>query len=65
MPCPWVRRGPPGEVTQATLDGTVLGPLNSSSNTSNGVGTLDSSFQASELELLRGKLNELILALRR
>ena len=67
-------QGPPGEVTNAALGSALTATLNSaaanSSANSNGVGTLDIPFSndppaLSDIELLRTKLNELILALRR
>ncbi len=57
-------QGAAGEVTQAQLDGVVAGVLNSTGNGSNGVSTLDPAMPL-DLVLLRDKLNDLILALRR
>lgn len=53
--------GAAGEVSQSQLDNAI----NGTSNNSNGVGTLDSSFGDPASEELRNKLNELITALRR
>ena len=50
-------QGPPGEISQAQLDDAISG---TSANT-NGVGTLDDAFGDPDLEVLRGKVNELIL----
>jgi hypothetical protein len=58
-------QGPPGEVTQTDLNNGLLNNLSQCSNISNGVGTLDNPFADPEAEELRGKLNELINALRR
>ena len=59
-------QGPPGEVTLAQLNTAI----NGTSNTSNGVATLDSPFvndppTLADLEMMRAKVNELIVALRR
>ena len=58
--------GAPGEVSQAQLDSAISG---TSANT-NGVSTLDTAFAndpptLADLELLRAKVNELILNGRR
>jgi hypothetical protein len=53
--------GAPGEVTNAALDAAIGG----TSSNSNGVGTLDTPFADPDDEALRGKVNELIAALRR
>ena len=58
--------GLPGEVTNAALSSAIGG----TSSNSNGVGTLDNAFTndpptTADLELMRSKVNELILALRR
>jgi hypothetical protein len=58
-------QGPPGEVTQTDLNNGLLNTLSQCSNISNGVATLDNPFSDAEAEELRGKLNELINALRR
>jgi hypothetical protein len=69
--------GVPGEVTQAQLSNDLVNMSNYTmnqvlpltSNNSNGVQTLDTSFGdppiTADLETLRAKLNELILGLRR
>jgi len=59
-------QGAPGEVTNAALDSAIAG----TSNNTNGVATLDTPFTNDPLsladgELLRNKINELILAARR
>ncbi len=59
-----IPQGNPGEVTQAQLDNSVQGVLNSSSNNTNSVPTLDPAMPV-DLTILRDKMNELILALRR
>ena len=57
--------GPPGEVTESALAGAIAG---TSANT-NAVATLDTAFSdppaLADLEAIRAKLNELIMALRR
>ena len=53
--------GAPGEVSNATLNSAIGG----TSSNSNGVGTLDTPFADADDEALRGKLNELLVALRR
>lgn len=62
---PQGEQGPPGEVSLATLDAAIAG---TSANT-NAVATLDAGFSDppthADLEALRAKLNELVLALRR
>ena len=58
-------QGPPGEVTQSDLNNGLLNNLSQCSSNSNGVDTLDTAFGDAEAEALRGKLNELINALRR
>ena len=66
--------GAPGEVTTSALNAaigsTLMSALSSSSANSNAVPTLDSPFindppTPADMEILRGKLNELITALRR
>ena len=57
--------GPPGEVTQVDLDNGLLNTLNQTSANTNAVSTLDDSFADPDMEALRQKMNELILALRR
>ena len=52
-------------MTQTDLNNGLLNNLSQCSNISNGVATLDSPFSDAEAEELRGKLNELINALRR
>ena len=54
-------QGPPGEVTNAALAAAIAG---TSANT-NSVATLDAPFADSDMEALRQKLNEMLLALRR
>jgi len=61
--------GPPGEVTTEVLNAALAGVLeaaasNSSAN-SNGVTTIDTPMVNPDSEILRQKINELILALRR
>jgi hypothetical protein len=62
-------QGPQGEVTLSQLDNAIAGVLNVSSNSSNGVSTLDqpadSSYNQMQMQAVLGKLDELILALRR
>lgn len=58
-------QGPPGEVTLADLNNAMQATLNQSSNVSNAVPTFDSPLAHPDMEALRQKLNELILALRR
>jgi hypothetical protein len=53
--------GAPGEVSNAALASAIGG----TSSNSNGVGTLDTPFADPDDEALRGKMNELIAALRR
>jgi hypothetical protein len=68
-----IPQGFPGEVTQAQLSNDLANTsnfciqqsLNQSSNNSNAVTTLDTPFVDPDVEAVRGKLNELILALRR
>jgi hypothetical protein len=57
--------GAPGEVTNAALAAEIAGVVAGSSANSNGVGTLDTPFADPDDEALRGKLNELLAALRR
>lgn len=61
--------GPPGEVSQMTLDAAVAGVLGASSNSSNAVGTLNQSAEASysptQMQDVLSKVDELINALRR
>jgi len=59
-------QGPPGEVTNAQLSSAIAG----TSNLSNAVATLDTPFAndpptLADLEVMRAKMNELIIALRR
>ncbi|MBL9115604.1 MAG: hypothetical protein JNJ83_11410 [Verrucomicrobiaceae bacterium] len=54
-------QGVPGEVTAAQLSGAIAG----TSNVTNSVATLDTAFADADLETVRQKLNELILAARR
>jgi hypothetical protein len=68
-----IPQGFPGEVTQAQLSNDLANTsnfciqqsLNQSSNNSNAVTTLDTPFVDPDVEAVRQKLNELILALRR
>ncbi len=53
--------GAPGEVSNAALDAAIGG----TSSNSNGVGTLDTPFADPDDEALRGKVNEMQLAMRR
>jgi len=53
--------GQPGEVTNAALAAAIAG----TSNSTNSVDTLNSPFADPDLEAVRGKINELILAQRR
>ncbi len=53
--------GAAGEVSNATLASAIGG----TSSNSNGVGTLDTPFGDPDAEALRGKVNEMLLALRR
>jgi hypothetical protein len=53
--------GAPGEVSNVALDAAIGG----TSSNSNGVGTPDMPFADPDDEALRGKVNELIAALRR
>ena len=57
--------GAPGEVTNAALAAEIAGVVAGSSANSNAVGTLDTPFADPDAESLRGKLNELLAALRR
>ena len=54
-------QGAPGEVTNTALAAAIAG----TSNTTNGVATLDTAFSDPDKEELRQKINELILAQRR
>ncbi|MFZ4592858.1 MAG: hypothetical protein ACOYOF_01285 [Verrucomicrobiaceae bacterium] len=54
-------QGPPSEISQAQLNSAISG----TSNNTNGVGTLDSSFAGPDVEALRQKLNGMILNGRR
>ncbi len=54
-------QGPPGEVTLAQLTAAIGG----TSNISNSVTTLDTAFADPDDEIIRAKINELVLALRR
>ena len=53
--------GPVGEVSAEQLAGAIGG----TSANSNAVGTLEDAFADPDMELLRGRFNELVLALRR
>jgi hypothetical protein len=65
IPPSFSANGAPGEVTNAALAAEIAGVVAGSSANSNGVGTLDTPFADPDAEALRGKLNELIEALRR
>jgi hypothetical protein len=54
-------QGPPGEVTNSQPSSTISG----TSNNTNGVATLDTPFADPDVEALRQRFNELVLALRR
>jgi len=54
-------QGPPGEVTNAQLSSAISG----TSSNSNAVAALDTPFAEPDAEMLRQKMNELVLALRR
>jgi hypothetical protein len=62
-------QGPPGEVTLSQLDNAITGLLNVSSNSSNGVNTLnqpaDANYNQAQMQDVLSKLDELISALRR
>ena len=62
-------QGPPGEVTQTDLNNAELNMLGQSSANSNAVGTLgltaDGTYNASQMQDVMNKLDELINALRR
>ena len=53
--------GLPGEVTSAALAAAIAG----TSNNTDGVATLDTPFADPDTEVLRAKVNEILLALRR
>jgi hypothetical protein len=53
--------GAPGEVSLAQLDNAISGTSNSTSS----INTLDSGFADADMEALRQKMNEMILAARR
>jgi hypothetical protein len=57
--------GAPSEVTNAALAAEIAGVVAGSSANSNGVGTLDTPFADPNDEAIRGKVNELLAALRR
>ena len=54
-------QGAPGEVSNAALASAIAG----TSALSNGVATLDTAFADPDTEVLRAKVNELLLAMRR
>ena len=63
-------QGAPGEVTNAALDSAIASAITGTSNNTNGVATLDTPFindpaSLADLELMRAKINEVILAARR
>ncbi len=64
------QNGVNGEVTNADLASPMSSAISGTSNNTNGVSTLDSPFTndpptLADMELMRSKVNELILALRR
>ena len=63
-------QGAPGEVTNAALAGAISTAVAGTSNNTNGVATLDTPFindpaSLADMELIRAKINEMILAARR
>ncbi len=63
-------QGQPGEVSAAQLNAAVSAAVSTTSNNSNAVTTLDTAFSndpasLADMELMRAKFNELVLALRR
>jgi hypothetical protein len=63
-------QGPPGEVTNAAMTSAISSAITGTANNTNGVATLDTPFTNDPLsladgELIRAKINELILAQRR
>ncbi len=63
--CFGIPSGPPGEVTQALLDGAIS-TTSANSNTVNPLNmTADSLYQPSQMQDVLNKLDELIGALRR
>jgi hypothetical protein len=57
--------GLPGEVSQVDLNNGLLNTLNQTSANTNAVSTLNSPFGDPDMEAMRQKVNELVLALRR
>jgi hypothetical protein len=57
--------GLPGEVSQTDLNNGLLNTLNQTSANTNAVSTLNSPFGDPDMEAMRQKVNELVLALRR
>jgi hypothetical protein len=63
-------QGAPGEVSSAAMNGAIMSAIAGTSNNTNAVATLDTPFTNDPLsladgELLRAKINELVLAARR
>jgi hypothetical protein len=62
-------QGPPGEVTNAAMDGAIASAIAGTSNNTNAVPTMDTPFTndptLADLELMRANYNALVLALRR
>jgi len=58
-------QGAPGEVTNAAMSSAIASAVAGTSNNTNGVATLDTSFADPDSEAIRLKINELILAQRR
>ena len=63
-------QGPPGEVTNAALHSAIATAIAGTANNTNAVATLDTPFindpaSLADLELMRAKINEVILAARR
>ena len=57
--------GAPGEVSEAMLSSSIINAISGTSNNTNSVSTLDSGFADADMEALRQKMNEMILAARR
>jgi hypothetical protein len=58
-------QGVPGEVTATAMNGAISTAIAGTSNNTNGVATLDTPFADPDMEALRQKLNEMLLAQRR
>ena len=63
-------QGPPGEVTNAAMEGVISSAIAGTANNTNAVATMDTPFvndpaSLADLELMRAKINEVILAARR